>query len=459
MTKCCCLVDACEHDPVCTWHRQMMRSSMYNRTAMTLRKQVLKQAEATAAELGSLTSRHDESNVVPTSLTPSCKQLEFRGHRAKTCSKVIIPHLHPSERYGDVVRCGGFDFFLTRVDRVRNEEVWDTLVRLRVGNRSGTPRGHKYSRPWKTTQFSRNADLTTHNAAGVCAGDGKSLVLFGGRDMDTGKIENGIRRQEHGIYRVVAPVEEAVFSKVAQNSTHMIGDDRNLLNWTSPELVLSGDPLDTGCIERRDGVARCEFDGKLSVVRYRGQLLLFARANVSPVFDAIWGNGGRHLQVALSSDEGKTWRPFRMVDFDGYMPSKANNIYYAIAAAFMTKPNGTADEEQQLALIFPAAIRNRGGVWVAFSSDPDGVQFTAPELIMESPILQSGRTADHPVAMRSIGAANRAEDANVSIIIEHSVRMQGSVSPPYFREYVISRGADGGIFPFYPFQSHAPPLG
>ena len=51
-----------------------------------------------------------------------------------------------------------------------------------------------------------------------------------------------------------------------------------------------------GCVERRrEFGSACEFDGKLSVARYAGRYLLFARANLNAE------GGGRFVQVAASN--------------------------------------------------------------------------------------------------------------------------------------------------------------
>ena len=66
----------------------------------------------------------------------------------------------------------------------------------------------------------------------------------------------------------------------------------------------------------------CDFDGKLSVVAFRDELLLYARANLG---DA----GARHVQVARSTDEGRSWSAFELLQIDGVNGTRmATNIYY-----------------------------------------------------------------------------------------------------------------------------------
>ena len=82
------------------------------------------------------------------------------------------------------------------------------------------------------------------------------------------------------------------------------------------------------------GLWRLQFDGKLSVVRFRGRTLLYARANPCK-------SGCRWVQLAISEDdELRTWSPFRMLRMEGIntsrFPDKAAfgaELYY-----FMVQP-------------------------------------------------------------------------------------------------------------------------
>ena len=53
------------------------------------------------------------------------------------------------------------------------------------------------------------------------------------------------------------------------------------LQWSEPQLVLDGSPS-SGCVEKRSRVGPyCEFDGKLSVVKWSGRTFVYARANLN----------------------------------------------------------------------------------------------------------------------------------------------------------------------------------
>ena len=49
---------------------------------------------------------------------------------------------------------------------------------------------------------------------------------------------------------------------------------------------------------------KCSFDGRLTMVHFKGQLLLYARANMHR-------HGQRYVHVTISRDNGFTWSPFR----------------------------------------------------------------------------------------------------------------------------------------------------
>ena len=125
----------------------------------------------------------------------------------------------------------------------------------------------------------------SHNAVFQCA-QGR-VVALGGQAFDGSLEEQGIRR--------------------------LVGRwDGEKIAWGSSQLVVSGDPYQTGCVEarcllkdhhlarrcpRRTGRRTCEYDGKLSAVHWRGETLLFTRSN-------LYTSGGRHVQVARMSARG-----------------------------------------------------------------------------------------------------------------------------------------------------------
>lgn len=96
--------------------------------------------------------------------------------------------------------------------------------------------------------------------------------------------------------------------------------------WTGVRLLLDG--RHAGCIERRaarhltqNQLGVCEFDGRLALARLRGELLLYARANMA-------SHGQRFVQVTRSRDEGASWSPFVAVELRGSYESASRDIYF-----------------------------------------------------------------------------------------------------------------------------------
>ena len=103
-----------------------------------------------------------------------------------------------------------------------------------------------------------------------------------------------------------------------------------------------------GCAEcRRHVDGACEFDGKLSVVRHRGRLLLYARANLARE------RGGRFVQVTstVGDDAAGPWRAFAPLRIAGFTRHVSHNVYFAaVNANPLDRPDGT------LIGLFPLAL-------------------------------------------------------------------------------------------------------
>jgi hypothetical protein len=94
-----------------------------------------------------------------------------------------------------------------------------------------------------------------------------------------------------------------------------------------------------GCTERRTRqhapmayLGQCEFDGRLSMVRFRGQLRLFARANPAV-------HGERFVQTVSSSDGGVTWGRFSLVTIEEYDHAQGD-IYFFAGERMPPSPRG-----------------------------------------------------------------------------------------------------------------------
>mmetsp|Transcript_49275 Transcript_49275/g.105240 ORF Transcript_49275/g.105240 Transcript_49275/m.105240 type:complete len:303 (-) Transcript_49275:391-1299(-) len=248
----------------------------------------------------------------------------------------------------------------------------------------------------------------SHNAAFLCERGGM-LVAYGGRWRP--------RRSEIGIRR-----------------TSAWAADFPELRWTKPEVVVHG--LQPGCREEREifRAQGCEFDGKLSVVKYRKRYLLYVRANLNAT------GGGRHVQVTSSANGRDGWRPFELVSVEGLDVTADNaekNIYFFVVRK----------HSRGLVSLFPAVLGAAGGIFCAFSQD--GVAWSRPRLLLSSAAAHQ-RTSDHPVDWitsvaqgtvevhieHAISTTRRAEPFHCVYTFNHS-----SIGPPAEAELASSRSS------------------
>ena len=168
---------------------------------------------------------------------------------------------------------------------------------------------------------------------------------------------------------------------------HKLGgvDEPQTTQWREKRLVIDG--RHPGCVERRHAGTRefeylrpgvCEYDGRLSLVAFRHELLLYTRSNPA-------SHGSRHVQVTRSRDGGVTWQPFEQLVFDGYEHG-SGDIYFFGA---QINPAHNAS----LIAVFPLVHQMRGCLAIAASID--GVHWSRI-----TPLLSCGvygeRTLDQP---------------------------------------------------------------
>ena len=136
-----------------------------------------------------------------------------------------------------------------------------------------------------------------HNAVGICLNH--KVYMLGGT-FKTDREESHWR----GIYVSKSdPFDLASFARISR-----------------PELVFTGHHA--GCVEARKERSGCEFDGKLSAVVWKGEVLLFSRANT--------GWGYRHVQVTRSKDL-REWSPFKLLEMEGVDPYKSSIYFLTVA--------------------------------------------------------------------------------------------------------------------------------
>ena len=246
-------------------------------------------------------------------------------------------------------------------ERPSAAQTFETLVRYRA-------HGAAYSKPSVSLHHRLHM---SHNAVVHCLRE-RTLVAFGG--MAHAPDSADWQGNDLGIWRITAP---AMLPPLA---------------WSAPQLVLTGDPNTTGCVDVvREGPS-CEFDGKLSVVRFRRSTLLFTRSNLAP------SGGGRHVQMARSTDGIHGWDSFQQLQIAGVTHGAPEvNIYFL--AVRTLRPATRAGRQRQpprLLGLFPGVLGGELGAGVFTITSVDGVHWTEPRKLLASAV-DGQRTRDYPV--------------------------------------------------------------
>lgn len=153
--------------------------------------------------------------------------------------------------------------------------------------------------------------------------------------------------------------------------------------WRSPQHLVGG--RHQGCVEKRDGTIMewidasvCEFDGRLSLTFFRGEYILYARANPA-------AHGQRFVQFTKSRDL-RTWTPFHMIKLHQY-DFPLGEVYFFAVQVNPVHPSS-------LIALFPLVHRFRG--CVAFSFSLDGAEWSSPTSLTKCGVY-GDRAQDHPV--------------------------------------------------------------
>lgn len=263
-----------------------------------------------------------------------------------------------AEYFGNVVSCAGKTFLLTRLEPnpfpfASLTAGWQTRVR-EVGDAS------QNIADLPSLLLTNNS--LSHNVAGVCVGE--KVYLVGGQ----------FRRERDEAHWKGIWIAEAD-PKSLDSFVHI----------STPRLMLRGDH--EGCKEARGGFVKehgpfCEFDGRFSVVHFRGRFILFARANLKDAYRAV--------QMTASKDL-VTWSPFRVIQIRE-VNNFESNIYFLVATVLK--------EEDRLAGYFPGAVKHAFNkeervLGLHFTSSEDGLYWTAPKLVHPT----KGIYDIHPVGM------------------------------------------------------------
>lgn len=302
-----------------------------------------------------------------------------------------------TERYAQLVRCAERTWLFSRIEHFDERERGSEpsphtqLIARELLPLPAAPTMQASSPPAFTHARVAMGDdkplKLAANAALSCTDDGR-LLLYGGGEGGSGTA-----------WLVGEP-------PAADGGRSAAGGDG--FRWSLPMVGWSGSKSQTRCVEERPHLPNvCEYDGKLSVLRYRGRFLAFARSN-------LHAHGGRHVQVSSSLSGRSGWSPFEQLRFDGYATAPSNNLYYASVRAV---PTGQPSCEHVLLGLLPGAVDGRGGVYASMSAD--GVRWGALRRILTSEVHASWRTSDHPVD-GSLTATD-ANNGQLSVVIEHYV--------------------------------------
>ena len=169
--------------------------------------------------------------------------------------------------------------------------------------------------------------------------------------------------------------------------------------WPEPPKVVLHGRSPAGCIDNRPqytGNVGCEFDGRLSLVHFRGQFRIYARSNLREGALA----GGRFVQTSSSVDASHgSWTKWESLQIES-VPAGSADVYFLAA---QTNP---VDNSSLMALL-PLSQPPHACVALTFSID--GRRFSRPVNLRTSALgwrtaLSNGsgpiewRSESHPAA-------------------------------------------------------------
>ena len=181
--------------------------------------------------------------------------------------------------------------------------------------------------PWEAMGFEGNmagpVQIDDDDDDHVRARGGDVMVaMFGGLGHCLRNLRSGQARETSGIYAIVG-------TRTAQLRGTQPGMPTVLpWHWQHGAKRLRID----GCIDNRMRAAFgtcCEYDGRLSAVRYGARTLLFSRANLAECQE----RGGRWVQVASTRNGTSplgSWGRWRMIEMAEYVPASGDVYFFAV---------------------------------------------------------------------------------------------------------------------------------
>ena len=322
---------------------------------------------------------------------PSAAQTTPISSANVSCEDDTPDDLHLTERYAQLLSCGGHEWLISRKD----EEAkcrYASVARVRARHHHSIVKP-----PWSTMRVLLPCEFgMSQSAAFACVGHAHDTLAA------IGNGKNGL---------VLRTMRIASDSEEAWPAT----------NWSLPHLVLSSNPSHSGCVDVRKrpapgggGKAKvdesthpCPYDGRSWLVRWRGRLWLYVRAN------AAAEGGARHVHVtsipendprlqAGASSGGTSiegaWPRLQLINISGVPICPMNNIYFFAVFPWGGNSGGGSQfghEREKILALFPAVFgSSEGGLFA--SSSHDGLTWTTPHKLLSSEVYWP-RTTDYPV--------------------------------------------------------------
>ena len=187
-----------------------------------------------------------------------------------------------------------------------------------------------------------------------------------------------------------------------------------------------------GCVEKFNRYAPlCFYDSKMSLTRFRGRYLVFARANT------VDRGGGRFVQVAESTggDAAGPYGSFELLKIEGYTSLRSGNIYTAVVHEHPSDPTmllGLFSVNEGV----PRKVNHDGKCYIALSLSCDGRHWSKLTPLLDTAGVR-GRTFDQPVR----GLVQRG--ANVHFFVHRDVPQISPAAPTASRleRYTFRGGA------------------
>ena len=324
-----------------------------------------------------------------------------------TRSATTMPgRIRRSYRYYSLLRCG------TRKNvrrRARNESSWqgelcllfkNSVYENWVGRVTSTDGGRSFWDPQLVlpVQTRNNSHLLpatmTHNTAFAHIDGGSRIAIVGGRFLSHHRwVEHPAHPYGGGRAGVwMAVGDQLLWGDRAQPPPRYAGKGKYFVDsppastqWRDFRLLFDG--MQAGCVERRprplkrpDGSSACEFDGRLSLVEFNGELLIFARANLG-------ASGLRFVQLTRSSDRGRSWSRFNLIKVRGMAPASSELYFFAVQA-------NPVHNSSLLALV---PIVHRLGACIGLTLSVDAINWSPIVPLLRCPAFGE-RSSHHPVA-------------------------------------------------------------